>query len=258
MNSSWRRRAPRTPAHRRMRDEEKPRALFSLDEVDKWIIPVFLLLATHAAAGVGLHLWLSGRHQLSPHSLRATLNGSGWTQYEVLLHNYSVEQACEHCCSNGRLTNQRKQYLGAGMPAWDRYIRFTIFSTPPVSVTDSERECSQPELTTQAPALCAPTPCHLPGGVWCFNQSCDALLLWRPPHEEAIDLSREASANVVLGPLLIMPAVMFYLYYAVVMARPTLCPTLYSYREQRAVSVDSSAHPELPLSHLREGPAEPA
>lgn len=205
MNPSWKRKKP-TAQHRRVVEAPKPQALFSLDEIDRLVLPTIFFIAVHVAAGLGVYLWLSGHRELAPDSVHASLNGSEWTRFAVTLHNFSVRQTCERCCMNGRVTTSGHTRLGD--PAWERHVRYTIHSTPVLTHTEIGRECTKPKLANR----CEPTPCSMPGGVWCFNNTCDGKLLWRPPHDEFKVLHNQDTSNVFFGPLLLVPAAFLDLY----------------------------------------------
>ena len=57
MNPSWKRKKP-TAQHRRVVEAPKPQALFSLDEIDRLVLPTIFFIAVHVAAGLGVYLWL--------------------------------------------------------------------------------------------------------------------------------------------------------------------------------------------------------
>ena len=223
-----------------MSNTSKP--LFSLDEIDRLLIPALLFVGIHAVGITGTYLWFSGYRALSPNSYRSSLNGTDWLRYEVTLDNYTVRETCERCCMNGRVTNGRNQRLGG--PAWEHNVQYTIHTTPRIIHRETGRKCTKPKLA----ARCEPTPCNLPGGVWCFNHSCDGKLLWRHPHAEAVALHEQASSNVFFGPLLVMPAAVLDLYLLLKLVRRLAATAGYhkAHPEQRtaaSVSVElSPAH----------------
>lgn len=195
-------------------DGSKPQPLFSLDEIERIIVPCLLLIAIHGAAVAGSVLWFSGHQELVVNPFNKTVNGSGWSHYEVTLNNYSLRATCQSCCKNGQVTSGKIKRNGG--PAWERHIHYTVHTVVPIVHVEDGTECTQPDLGTSI-EICEPPPCQILGGVWCFNYSCSSNLLWRHPREEAADLRLQASSNVFYGPLLIMPAVLTDAYLILVL-----------------------------------------
>eukprot|EP00966_Prymnesium_polylepis_P113675 2628185-Prymnesium_polylepis.1 len=171
--------------------DERPRtasALTNMREPECRLVLPAVLLIVHAAAVVGMLQWFSGHQDLAPQSSRNPLNITQWSHFDVTLTNYTMHQTCDRCCLNGGVTRGHNLPTGSGSPAWERSIRYVIHTQPSLVHVDSGEKCTKPKLA----ASCAPTPCSIPGGVWCLNKTAARAAAGRDDDDDDTELEFES------------------------------------------------------------------
>ena len=183
---------------------------WNLVAMEQVVVIVLMFFATHVTAFTGMRLWMGGTMKVRELDRFVPLAGSNaslslsnvsdWMRFDVTVSNYTSSRICERCCMNGNAGHSR------GVAEWSRNIRFTVLSSPMLDYEDIGNKCGKPQL----PVLCNPAPCNL--FVWCQSRSCEGSLLWQDPVIEMNNERRQAVSDLVIGPLLLIPALMMHLY----------------------------------------------